>query len=171
VGGAVYIGPHAAARVSKNVFRENERREYGGAVFCNVESEPLILANEFTENSTVGSPQVMTHRGGAIAAVEDSVVTIGGGTFLRNRSYDGAAVYGASGCQIEILGSRFEENVAEDDGGAILSNGFGLRVFSSTFLRNRSKDTGGRRLRARPDIHAAVPPHDRRLRVSRERVR
>ena len=142
VGGAVYIGPHATVRLSKNVFRENEA-EFGGGVYCDVESETLILSCEFTDNATAGNPGIRPHRGGAIYSGADSVISIAASVFLRNRSFQGAAVYGAPSSQLEVLSSRFEGNEAEDDGGGIFSVGFQLRVFTTHFIRNRSAASGG----------------------------
>lgn len=96
-------------------------------------------------DGSVFESNISNPNGGAIAAVNSSVVTIKDSEFRRNKStlYRGGALSLESNSSCTITGSLFEENTANKQGGAIYSLYSPLSVINSKFLENFSPNTGG----------------------------
>jgi predicted outer membrane repeat protein len=141
-GGGIYCGPHAEPRLVRNVILRNTA-EYGGGLFADVDSHPVLIESRFIENRLALGPRTRFPGGGGIACLADAELTIEGGTFARNQGVTGGAVFIAAGAAAAVRGVLFEENYAQFHGGAIFSRGHSLEVIDSTFRGNFSEGEPG----------------------------
>lgn len=157
-GGAIYIESSEGIRLSGLKVIENESDSQVWA--CNY-SKVNITDSQLSNNTgrgigingntqvevdgSVFESNISNPNGGAIAAVNSSVVTIKDSEFRRNKStlYRGGALSLESNSSCTITGSLFEENTANKQGGAIYSLYSPLSVINSKFLENFSPNTGG----------------------------
>ncbi len=130
-GGCIYITGSAKYIVINCTFKNNYAKNYGGAIFNNVEDTLTIINSTFTNNN------VDVH-GGAIYSKGDIVVK--NSKFLNNAAKrSGGAIYSQRMCT--VTDSVFDSNKAESDGGAIISKK-DLTAENSKFTNNKANDGG-----------------------------
>ena len=158
-GGAIYIESSEGIRLSGLKVIENESDSQ--IWVCNY-SKVAIEGSRISNNTgrgigidgnaqveIVGSvfeSNISEPNGGAIAAVNSSVVTIEESEFIGNESTSryGGAISAESSSSYTIRGSLFEGNEAQWRGGAIYLDGNGSKIDGCEFTENVSKsDNGG----------------------------
>lgn len=98
VGGAIYIDEQADVTLTRNLFRDNQSRDGGGAIFVN-NADPEILNCLFVDN------KAYLDHGGAISNDNYATTKIRNCTFA-NVSRDGVStIAGANNSQVEIYNS------------------------------------------------------------------
>jgi predicted outer membrane repeat protein len=139
-GGAVYcfIGTDGALTVTNSIF-ENNRSKRGGALF--IDGCPTRISGGLFASNIATSTMTVVTLGGAIYNARNSVTTVNGTEFLRNRAFDGGAINVADASTMLVTGSNFIANSATY-GGAI-ENGGALTVTGSVFDQNNVSALGG----------------------------
>ena len=158
-GGVIYIESSEGIRLSGLKVIENESDSQilvcnyskvaieGGRISNNTGRGIWIDGNAQVEIvGSVFESNIINSGGGAIAAVNSSVVTIEGSEFIGNESKDtdGGALYLDGSSTYTITGSRFEGNKANGNGGAIYHNGSSVLIDGCEFISNEARyDNGG----------------------------
>jgi predicted outer membrane repeat protein len=143
-GGAIFCEYNSSPIICNSTFKANFADWAGGAISC-FNSSPTISNNTFTLNSTYSS-------GGAISCLSSSSPTISGNTFTANHAYyyggpGGSGHGGAISCNSSsptVSGNTFTANSADDDGGAIICSLFSSpNISGNTFTENSAGYGGG----------------------------
>ena len=168
-GGAIYMGGEtgiARIRVSDSTFRQNQARNYGGAIYQSTGDTLTIEDTVFEDNSVIaasnefGTGASAEAHGGAITSDRSTDVTITRTSFIGNdaKSYGGAVYVGRSGRNgtVSIEDSTFANNSASvsvsestlANGGAIYtdaveSDAYQLNIRRSTFSGNNAEGSAG----------------------------
>ena len=110
----------------------------GRGIWIDGNAQVEIVGSVFESN-------IINSGGGAIAAVNSSVVTIEGSEFIGNESKDtdGGALYLDGSSTYTITGSRFEGNKANGNGGAIYHNGSSVLIDGCEFISNETRYGNG----------------------------
>lgn len=158
-GGAIYIESSEGIRLSGLKVIENESDSQ--IWVCNY-SKVNITDSQLSKNTgrgigingntqvevdgSVFESNISNPSGGAIAAVNSSVVTIKDSEFIRNKSTgnEGGALSLDDNSSCTITGSLFEGNKAQRRGGAIYHSGSGIFINGCEFINNEALyDKGG----------------------------
>ena len=110
-GGAIYFRHNH--KLLSNLRFENNRADFGGAIYCYPECEGI-------------------DDGGLINV-----------TFIGNKAIEDGGAMHVSGDNGKMTNATFKNNIANGDGGAMFINGTGWRVYNSTFDVNTAKNDGG----------------------------
>ncbi|RUM92223.1 MAG: hypothetical protein DSZ23_00875 [Thermodesulfatator sp.] len=103
MGGAIYCGVNSRPLIRHNLITMN-RAVFGGGIYCDVDSEPKILENVFMDNRA----------------------EVSGGALFSDHS------------RAEISRNRFQGNSAGSSGGGIAGNRDFSRIRNNIFWRNRA---------------------------------
>jgi hypothetical protein len=167
LGGAAYVGPDCAPTFTSCTFINNQsfggtsgicgidgpsglRREpsinwqidnFGGAVYCDTNSEPNFVDCEFTDNEAApnypaNNNDEYVSRGGAVAFEDGAAPTFKGCTFNSNRATIGGAMYSKEAVA-SIDNCNFMYNSAYQGGGLYCMYSPELTITDCTFKHNR----------------------------------
>jgi len=168
-GGAIYMAgefSHGKGSISGSVFRNNEARNYGGAIYQSTSNSLSIEDTIFEGNSVVaassehGTGTLAEAHGGAMALDRSTAITVSQTTFRDNdaTSRGGGIYVGRSGRSgsVTIEDSLFRGNtttvsvseatlaqgaaIATD---AMASDPYNLTIRRSTFTENQSSGPAG----------------------------
>jgi len=168
-GGAIYMGGEtgiARIKVSGSTFKQNQARNYGGAIYQSTGDTLTIEDTVFEDNSVIaasnefGTGASAEAHGGAITSDRSTDVSIARTSFTGNdaTSYGGAVYIGRSGRNgtVSIEDSTFANNTATvsvseatlANGGAIYTDAvegdaYQLNVRRSTFSGNSAEGSAG----------------------------
>jgi len=146
-GGAIYAGQASTVSMFTTNINNNEAGEQGAGIFSQGNGSVTVnIGSTLIGNITNASSGFM---GGAVSAIDSSIVNIFESTVNENSSRNGGAIAVQNSARVSLIKSTLSNNSASLAGGAVFTTGNSvLGIQESTIANSSASTTGGA-------IHAA----------------
>ena len=136
VGGAI-IATNSTIDISQSKFEDN-RADYGGAIFAEQNSIINLSSNVLISNNTA-------NRGGGVLFPYNSTITIKASIFQNNTATNEGGILLSYYSTITIKASTFQNNTAVDigSGGVVSAHYSNITIEASKFDSNSATESGG----------------------------
>ena len=138
--GAIYAENATTAEnfdinIKNTSFTTNSATASAGAVYLGAGVRAFMADVDFVENQSSGNK----NSGAAMVTGADTYLEIDGGTFRKNKGYNGGALYVYSGALVVANDLIAEENESSSKGGfCYVDDGAELNLYNSTVKKNKS---------------------------------